>query len=390
MNKLLATSALVAAGLVASAGVASAQAPAPIQVVVGGFMHQYFGTASNNDGVLYAPGNGRGGFTNFASANPTAAVGQMNRMSQQSDTEIFVGGRTTLSNGIVVGFDVQLEGNTETNASKDGDVVDESYLFIDGAFGRAIVGSENDASYIMHYGAPALGATWGANEAYVTNWVNRPGQVLILNTTASLQGGDGQRLTYFTPRFSGLQVGVSYTPNALEDINGFNDLRAARANGWAPSVNYVNTLGGIRVAASAGMSYFPELDGAAPTTSNGHAIKDYSLGLNLGMGAFTVGGGYRVVDNNLGTTDGSAWSVGASYQNGPIAVSASYLTSTVNGTATVGDDTFRQTILSAAYTMGPGVDLIGSVFSLSYKDEAGAAVNQNSGSGGVVGIRLMF
>ncbi|MFZ9634068.1 MAG: hypothetical protein ACO3EK_09490 [Alphaproteobacteria bacterium] len=35
MNKLLATSALVAAGLVASAGVASAQAPAPIQVVVG-------------------------------------------------------------------------------------------------------------------------------------------------------------------------------------------------------------------------------------------------------------------------------------------------------------------------------------------------------------------
>ena len=61
MNKLLATSALVAAGLVASAGVASAQAPAPIQVVVGGFMHQYFGTASNNDGVNYASGNGRGG-----------------------------------------------------------------------------------------------------------------------------------------------------------------------------------------------------------------------------------------------------------------------------------------------------------------------------------------
>jgi hypothetical protein len=36
------------------------------------------------------------------------------------------------------------------------------------------------------------------------------------------------------------------------------------------------------------------------------------------------------------------------------------------------------------------VDLVGSIFSMSYKDEGGAATNNNSGSGGVVGIRLMF
>jgi len=50
----------------------------------------------------------------------------------------------------------------------------------------------------------------------------------------------------------------------------------------------------------------------------------------------------------------------------------------------------KQSILSAAYTMGPGVDLVGAVFSMSYKDETGLAINQNSGSGGIVGIRLMF
>jgi len=382
MNKLLATSALVAAGLVASAGVASAQAPAPIQVVVGGFMHQYFGTASNNDGVTYASGNGRGA--------AAAVVSQMNKMSQQSDTEIFVGGRSTLSNGIVIGFDVQLEGNSDTNANKNLDQVDESYIFIDGAFGRAIIGSENEASYIMHVGAPAPGATWGANEAYTVNWVLRPNAVTFNDTTSSFQNGDSQRLTYFTPRFSGLQLGVSYTPNALEDVNGFVDQRAARANGWSPGLNYTNTLMGIRVAASAGLTYYPEIDGAAPTTANGNAIKDYSAGLQLGMGAFTVGGGYRVIDNNLGANDGSAWSIGGAYQAGPIAVSASYLQSTANGTAVVGDDVVKQTILSAAYTMGPGVDLVGSIFNMSFKDEGGAATNSNSGSGGVVGIRLMF
>jgi outer membrane protein OmpU len=389
MNKLLATSALVAAGLVASAGVASAQAPSPIQVVVGGFMHQYFGSASNNDGVFYSPGNGRGS-NGLASANPTSAVGQMNKTSQQSDAEIFVGGRSTLSNGIVIGFDVQLEGNSDTNINKNMDQVDESYIFIDGAFGRALIGSEDDASFLMHYGAPAPGATWGANEAYTVNWVHKPAQVRFIDTTASKTATDAQRLTYFTPRFSGLQFGVSYTPNALEDVNGMNDVRAARANGWSPAVNYVNTIGGVRVAASAGVSYFPELDGAAATTSNGNSIKDYSLGLQLGMGAFTVGGGYRVLDNNLGLDDGTAWSIGGAYQAGPIAVSASYLQSTANGTATVGDDVVKQMILSGAYTMGPGVDLIGSLFSVSYKDEGGAAINQNSGTGGVVGIRLMF
>jgi predicted porin len=382
MNKLLATSALVAAGLVASAGVASAQAPAPIQVVVGGFMHQYFGTASNNDGVTYASGNGRGA--------AAAVVSQMNKMSQQSDTEIFVGGRSTLSNGIVIGFDVQLEGNSDTTANKDLDQIDESYMFIDGAFGRALIGSENEASYIMHIGAPAPGATWGANEAYVTSWVLQPNAVTMNNTTSSFQNGDGQRLTYFTPRFSGLQLGVSYTPNALEDVNGFVDTRAARANGWSPGLNYTNTIMGIRVAASAGLTYYPAIDGAAATTANGNAIKDWSTGLQLGMGAFTVGGGYRVIDNTLGANDGSVWSAGAAYQAGPIAVSASYLQSTANGTAAVGDDVVKQTILSAAYTMGPGVDLVGSIFNVKYTDEGNAQTNNNSGGGAVVGIRLMF
>ncbi|MBM3630302.1 MAG: porin [Alphaproteobacteria bacterium] len=262
---------------------------------------------------------------------------------------------------------------------------------MDGAFGRMVLGSENDAAYLMNYGAPAPGRTFGANESRAGSWIQRPVNVTFNSTTAALQAGDSQRLTYFTPRFSGLQFGVSYTPNAgLEDINGYNDLRAARANGWAPSLNYVNTIGDIRVAASAGMSYYPELDSAAPTTATGNAIKDYSYGLQLGMGPITVGGGYRVFDNNLGANDGTVYAYGVGYAAGPWALSASYLQSTANGTATVGDDVVKQTILSASYSMGPGVDLIGAVFGMSFKDEAGAAVNQNSGTGGVVGIRLSF
>jgi len=110
MYKLLATSALVAAGLWATADAAMAQAKvAPISVVVGGYHQQNFGFATNKKNVTGLP------------ATP-------NSMLQYSDSEVWFGGRTTLANGITVGFDVQLEGNTS------GDQIDESYLFVDGAF----------------------------------------------------------------------------------------------------------------------------------------------------------------------------------------------------------------------------------------------------------------
>jgi len=131
MYKLLATSALVAAGLWGAMDSASAQqakpgfpwATSPISVVVGGYHSQVFGFSSNKDNINSA-GNIGSGANNKASST-----------SQQSDSEIWFGGRTTLANGIAIGFDVQLEGNTA------GDVIDESYLFIDGAFGRVVMGS---------------------------------------------------------------------------------------------------------------------------------------------------------------------------------------------------------------------------------------------------------
>jgi len=385
MNKLLATSALVAAGLVASAGVASAQAPAPIQVVVGGYMIQYFGYASNNDGVNYASGNGRAA---------AGTVGQMNKTSQQHDTEIWVGGRSTMANGIVVGFDVQIEGASQNyQGAIAGDQIDEVYAFVDGAFGRALIGAENGAAYIMNYGAPAPGATsqWGANE-FGSAWIHQPANVSFSSTTAVTQTGDNHKLTYFTPgRWAGFQFGVSYMPNSIEDFNGFVDTRAARANAWEYSANYVNTIAGIRVAASAGLGYVPEVDGAASNTANGNAIKDWSYGLQLGYGPFTVGGGYRVIDAPLAATDGSVYAVGAAYQDGPFALTLSYLQSNANGTVGVtGDDVVKQTILGGSYNLGPGVDVIGAIINQSYKDETGAAANQNSGSAGIVGLRLFF
>lgn len=390
MKKLLATSALVAASLWGTTEAALAQAKvAPISVVVGGYHEQTFGYARNKNNVTYGS-NGLG-----------AAPNKPNRMSQQSDSEIWFGGRTTLANGITVGFDVQLEANTNS-----GDQIDESYLFVDGAFGRLVIGSENAADYIMNYSIPGVGKSYGALESAATGWIVRPSAVTILDTVQSGKasggggnafpstGNDQQRITYFTPRFFGFQGGLSYTPNVnAEDLNGFADNNGVnRANAWHGAVNFTNNFGGFQLNAMVGMSYYPKAKLAAAASVGDESIKDISAGLQVGFGGFLVGGGYRNLDNKRAAEDGYAWGLGATWTGGPFAIGANYLTSKVEGSAVgvAADDKFRQIMLSAAYTMGPGVDLIGSVFHLKYTDEGGSNANKNSGVGVVTGIRLSF
>jgi predicted porin len=84
--------------------------------------------------------------------------------------------------------------------------------------------------------------------------------------------------------------------------------------------------------------------------------------------------------------------IGAAYTSGPFSVGLSYLTSKVDGQnlTVAGDDKYKQILFSAAYSIGPGVDVIGALFNAKYESEDNLAVNQNSGTGGAVGLHLRF
>lgn len=368
---------------------------APITVVVGGYHEQTVGYARNKNGITYAA--------------PLATPGKANRISQMSDSEIFFGGRTTLANGITIGFDVQLEANSQAGAfgATFIDTIDESYIFVDGAFGRLVLGSENDAPYIMHVSIPAAGRAYGALESAATNWIVRPTNFTIADTLQSgkppvggstiVPGGNGniqfgndqQRITYYTPRFFGLQGGFSYTPNNLEDTNGFQDRRAQRTNGISGGLNYTNTFSGVAVTASAGIAYWPKLSGATTKPGNKNYV-DLSAGAQLGYMGFAVGGGYRVIKLDGDPVEGHAWGIGMSYTTGPLAIGLSYLTSSLEGsTAIAANDKYHQVLLSSAYSIGPGVDLIGAAFYIKYNEESGSATD-NSGVGVTGGLRLTF
>ena len=124
-KSLLATTALAALGAVAVAGPATAAEK--IKLSVGGYMEQWFGFADNKSSV----NADRLALTSSPMAKFTSRVLRPS---------------TTASK---IGVNVQLESQTS------GDQIDEQYAFVEGSFGRINLGSENAASYLMHYGIPS-------------------------------------------------------------------------------------------------------------------------------------------------------------------------------------------------------------------------------------------
>ncbi len=351
---LLGSTALVAASLVAAPAV---QAEDPIQLSVGGYMEQWFGYGSSD-------------------------IDDRDHFDQKSDSEIIFSGSTTLDNGIKFGVNVQLEGNTS------GDQIDESYAFIEGDFGRVLMGSENSAGYIMHIAAPNVGI--GINSGDQGDWVpasSDAGQFRAPLGATSLENdatNDANRLTYFTPRFSGLQGGISYTPDDGEDTNAQPSENDDYHNGIDLGLNFTESFGGFDIAAS----------GRYGTATNDAAGGDdpevFAVGLNVGFAGFTVGGSYAQQEEG-GVNEGQAFDVGASYGTGPWGVSVTYFSGEAEGSAASGDEEMQTIEAAASYALGPGIKLVGSVGYNDFDDdESGVGDDSNDGYWVVTGIKLNF
>lgn len=322
---LLASSALALVG-----SFASPAAAAEWNMRVGGYMTQAVGFADVD--------------ANFS--------GEFDGVDVYSDSEIHFVPSITLDNGIQFGANIQLEGNT--NGS---DQIDESYMFIKGSFGEVLIGSENSAGYKMHYGPPNPGIV-GINSGTFSAWIpfSTGGDNLFRATlgTTSLEvsgNNDSQRITYFTPRFAGFQLGASYARDGQQDSSGAVDTDTNLHDIFDVGANYVNTFGDANVAISGRY-------GTADDNS-GSDSSIWALGLRVGFGGFTVGGSYAEQNGaSSARANGEAWGVGAAYETGPWALSLEYFHgSNQDNDALLSsdDEELEQFLVQIAYSVGQGV-----------------------------------
>lgn len=408
-KQLLSTSALVAAGMIATSGAASAQqAPAssPIQVTVGGYMYQFLSYSSQRNrenGTTAATGNGAPA---SLTAKPTHA--QIN-----NDTEIWFQGKTTLANGISVAMRVELEGNTE------GDQIDESFGIIEGAFGRIEIGSTDNANYKTSIHAPeaTIGTGVAGADVIVGQLVANPTRQLIndsplTNTLPRMFDNDSEKISYYTPRFEGFQLGVSYIPELTQDRGGLvwrTQSGITYNRGVAVGLNFTRAFGPIDIAASGGWERWQKPDTSAfmsnnSTWSNPSA---YNFGLQVGYAGFRLGGSYLHTQGAMvpgtgaptsgtsfsgggltGGTDafaiGSSFDVGLTYTFGPAVVGVTYMQGRAKaGTSYAGAGRDRNQTISVGgrYQLGPGVQVQANVWYDRLRGDSAQPTNSGLSNG---------
>lgn len=392
MKKLLyGTTALATAGLLFGAA-GEAKAADRLALEVHGYMQQWM--VLNQVGMTDV--------TDGTGKHPWDVA----RVDQKHNSEVCFTGSYKFDNQVTIGVDVQLEGNTS------GDTIDESYLFISTeSFGKVIIGDENNAGYLLQVTAPTGGLSH--NQGVLTSLPNQgfviaPQGYALDDTTMAgtllrFDDNDSGKFTYISPRFAGLQIGVSYIPNfeaggdnnnSIQRVNGtVGGGTSGNINGWAAGLNYKEKFGTVGVEASLGGMY-----GNTPPTSGSNDLFAGSVGLLLNFSGFEVGGSYTYAQGDrLATTsyDGYGYDVGVAYTTGPYKIGLAYQRGVNEG---VRDNSSEQRasyiILSGTYTMGPGVRVIGGIYGADMDGEDGVAganqVKEFTAIGGGVGLTVSF
>ena len=341
---LLASSAIAALALPTTAMSAER-----IKIGVGGFMSQYFGYAESD-------------------------VANSDGFDQQTDAEIHFTGETVLDNGLTIGVNVQLE------AQQSGDQIDQQFAYIEGSFGAIYIGGEASAPALMSTNVPSAGI--GLDSGDASNWIAGIDNNLITTHGTFTRDEDAsEKLSYFTPRFQGFQLGVSYVPETAEDIDAApNTNNGVRDNAFGVAANYDNSFGDFSIMASAAYMDYGDDDALAGAGD----IENLGFGLVVGYGPFSVAAAYNDLDGS--PVGGSIESFGfsGSYSSGPFGVSLAYITGEDKAAGTEADG-FE---LGGSYALGPGVSAVGSIYYVDQENPA--AVGDVEGFAIVGGLALAF
>lgn len=281
----------------------------------------------------------------------------------RSKSEIRINAKATADNGLEYGARVDLLTSTDLtqNARRTG-------VFASGNYGRVEFGDLDGASNNLAVLAPTVGVGQ-INGSYVNfiPTVSRPAGSVVDTGGGMIRSVDSDqstKVTYYTPRISGFQAGVSYAPEADNMDNGEQVQFATNAGNqkdfFELGLNYRNTYSsGIRVTAGATYDMSD-----AKTGSGREDVSAWGLGLRVGYKGFEFGGGY--VDNgdsnnNAGVAadNETSYNIGGRYTQGPWGVAVSYINEDYGTNGGRGVDTSGGTydafIVGGAYKITQGL-----------------------------------
>ncbi|MDE3016809.1 MAG: porin [Pseudomonadota bacterium] len=426
MKKLLlgTTTLIGAASLLA--GAAFADSP---KVTVGGYANFEAGYTNDN-------------LDTHTTVHPDGANQRPQAFRNDTQINFKIDGKS--DSGLGYGGEVDLLADTSTDVQRRGFNASKTFIYTDGDWGRFELGTNVGADSALAVNAGTIArATGGINGdwSYFANAANQylaaaelplqygvtgvnshVGYVTAGGAAASSEGnqlGDHQeenlsKVTYYTPRFAGFQLGVSYLPDQTNTGQGsatpavpnpFGPNRTTgndglSANIFTGGVNYDNKFGDVGTT----LAVTGEWGHAQDSTYENLAA--WEAGGKLAYMGFSLAGSYGSwgSSNQLKAdhaNNSHYWDVGGAYEYGPFATSLTYLNSQFScGTAidaaggangdcaAAGTNKFQNTSLGVDYKLAPGLTPYAEVS--YYNENAPGTATDNKGYVGIVGTQLNF
>ena len=381
MKKLLyGTSALVAAGLLSSGPALAAD---PISLSLGGNFAFAFGWV-NEDDSTGQPGN----------------LDRSHAFAESS--EVIFSGNTTLDNGVAVTVQIELEGSTQ------GDQIDENFIrFSSDAMGTLELGGRDGAASKMLTLGPLVDFNHGVGVAEFT-YVNFGDNDVKFIAPAG-RGSDSLKISYFTPVISGFRLGISYEPEpGIDGVDGNRtgavsvDTATDTAADTAASefielgVEFVNNFGDVSFRGSVLYAQGNQ----EGTAGAGQFLDDntlWNVGVQLGFGAFTIGGAYQRAEQESGDwntqeEDDDSYRISATFATGAWLLGVGYGNREIedNETAAGAADEASVWGLTAKRTLGPGVTVSAGLRVWEIEDGANAPAANNDATNVFLATRLAF
>jgi len=402
-KQLLATTALVAAGLMATGSDAFAQA-APITFGIHGYWRMFANVVSspNNDNVVLAPAVGPGVTTYTGSTGTANTRGHAVPYQNDIESRFVISGEGKLDNGITPGVFIQYESfsrviNT-TNATFNGTTPSvarterRSKGYFKGAFGALSMG---DYDNVGRYRAVYQALIGGGDQV----GVDSPSGIWPLgtNNTVPDPGSGATRIFYESPAFSGFDFAFSFAPVQQSgrlsaggpsfDQEGVplgkdgQSWRGSYKNIWTPSLRYNGNIGPVGIGADVSYNGSDnECQGrVTPGVPNFNTAcvgqdarySSYRGSLVGTYAGFRLGAAYAKQNNVFGNALNIAvWSTGLDYTVGPWDFGVFFSTGNYDlnraplsatgaaiGAVSKSTDTLDMYNASVEYILGPGVKL---------------------------------
>jgi outer membrane protein OmpU len=273
----------------------------------------------------------------------------------RSDTTLTFRVEGVADNGLTYGGGIDLEADTteETAARNQGANASRTFVYLGGNWGRVEMGSEVGAQGTMKVDASNIARASGGIDGDFWFFTNTGGQQywatpdLVLGYGTGNLGNEQQenlnKVTYYTPRFSGFQLGVSYTVNSNDrgQVVSLSDNNAGRAeNIFSGGISYDNTFGDV------GLSLAATGEAGKSEVATVEDLRAWNIGGKVSYMGFSVAASYADIGDSLRTKalnadDTKYWTAGVAYETGPFGASVTYIDSQYDLGTGNGSNDFR-------------------------------------------------